>query len=415
MLTAVSFFPYLYPPKKLHSHMNKEVVIVAAVRTPIGSFGGALKDFSAPQLGAIAIKGALAKAGLTPAQVQEVLMGCVLQGNLGQAPARQAAKGAGLPDEVVCTTVNKVCASGMKAVVQAAQSIRLGDIDIAVAGGMESMSNVPFYVEQLRWGNKYGNTALIDGLAKDGLTDAYDGRAMGNAADLCASTCGISREQQDVFAVTSYQRAQDAWAAGRFAAEVVPVEVPQRKGNPVLFAKDEEPYNVKFDKIPELKPAFQKDGTVTAANASTLNDGAAALVLMSREKAAELGLKPLARIVGYADAEQAPEWFTTTPAIAVPKAVAKAGLKMEDISYWELNEAFSVVGIENTKRMKLDPAKVNVNGGAVAIGHPLGASGARIVVTLIHVLLQNKARYGAAGICNGGGGASAIVVENLSL
>jgi acetyl-CoA C-acetyltransferase len=393
--------------------MNKEVVIVAAVRTPIGSFGGTLKDFSAPQLGAVAIKGALGKAGLTPAQVQEVLMGCVLQGNLGQAPARQAAKGAGLPDEVVCTTVNKVCASGMKAVVQAAQSIRLGDIDIAVAGGMESMSNVPFYVEQLRWGNKYGNTTLIDGLAKDGLTDAYDGKAMGNAAELCASTCGISREEQDIFAVTSYQRAQDAWAAGHFAAEVVPVEVPQRKGNPLLFAKDEEPYNVKFDKIPELKPAFQKDGTVTAANASTLNDGAAALVLMSREKAAELGLKPLARIVSYADAEQSPEWFTTTPAIALPKAVAKAGLKMEDISYWELNEAFSVVGIENTRRMKLDPAKVNVHGGAVAIGHPLGASGARILVTLIHVLLQHKARYGAAGICNGGGGASAIVIENL--
>jgi len=395
--------------------MNKEVVIVAAVRTPIGSFGGTLKDFSAPQLGAVAIKGALVKAGLTPAQVQEVLMGCVLQGNLGQAPARQAAKGAGLPDEVVCTTVNKVCASGMKAVVQAGQSIALGDIDIAVAGGMESMSNVPFYVEQLRWGNKYGNTTLIDGLAKDGLTDAYDGKAMGNAADLCASTCGISREEQDKFAVTSYQRAQDAWAAGHFTDEVVPVEVPQRKGNPLLFAKDEEPYNVKFDKIPELKPAFQKDGTVTAANASTLNDGAAALVLMSREKATALGLKPLARIVGYADAEQSPEWFTTTPAIAVPKAVAKAGLKMEDISYWELNEAFSVVGIENTKRMKLDPAKVNVHGGAVAIGHPLGASGARIVVTLIHVLLQNKARYGAAGICNGGGGASAIVIENLGL
>ncbi|HTI89972.1 MAG TPA: acetyl-CoA C-acyltransferase [Puia sp.] len=393
--------------------MKKEVVIVAAVRTPIGSFGGALKDFTAPQLGAIAIKGALAKAGLTPAQVQEVLMGCVLQGNIGQAPARQAAKGAGLPDEVVCTTVNKVCASGMKAVVQAAQSILLGDIDTAVAGGMESMSNVPFYVEQLRWGNKYGNTTLIDGLAKDGLTDAYDGKAMGNAADLCASTCGITREEQDKFAVTSYQRAQDAWATGHFAAEVVPVEVPQRKGSPLLFAKDEEPYNVKFDKIPELKPAFQKDGTVTAANASTLNDGAAALVLMSGEKAAELGLKPLARIVGYADAEQSPEWFTTTPAIAVPKAVAKAGLKMEDIGYWELNEAFSVVGIENTKRMKLDPAKVNVHGGAVAIGHPLGASGARILVTLIHVLLQNKARYGAAGICNGGGGASAIVVENL--
>lgn len=393
--------------------MNKEVVIVSAVRTPIGSFGGALKDFTAPQLGAIAIKGALQKAGLQPAQIQEVLMGCVLQGNLGQAPARQAARGAGLPDEVVCTTVNKVCASGMKAVVQAAQGVLLGDTDIAVAGGMESMSNVPFYVEQLRWGNKYGNTTLIDGLAKDGLTDAYDGKAMGNAAELCASTCKVSREEQDAFAITSYQRAQKAWEEGKFTEEVVSVEIPQRKGNPITFAKDEEPYNVRFDKIPELKPSFQKDGTVTAANASTLNDGAAALVLMSREKANELGLRTLARIVSYADAEQAPEWFTTTPAIALPKAIAKAGLTSEDISYWELNEAFSVVGIENTRRLKADPAKVNVNGGAVAIGHPLGASGARILVTLIHVLRQNKAKYGAAGICNGGGGASAIVIENL--
>lgn len=394
--------------------MSKEVVIVAAVRTPIGSFGGALKEFSGPALGAIAIKGALEKAGVTAAQVEEVLMGCVLQGNLGQAPARQAAKGAGLPDEVVCTTVNKVCASGMKAVVQGAQSIALGDVSIVVAGGMESMSNVPFYVEQLRWGNKYGNTTLIDGLAKDGLTDAYDGKAMGNAAEICASTCGISREAQDAFAIASYQRSQAAWAAGKFDEEVVPVKIPQRKGDSVSFAKDEEPYNVKFDKIPELKPAFQKDGTVTAANASTLNDGAAALVLMSREKAEQLGLKPLARIIGYADAEQQPEWFTTTPAIAVPKAVAKAGLKMTDIDYWELNEAFSVVGIENTKRMQLDPARVNVNGGAVSIGHPLGASGARILVTLLHVLRQNKARYGAAGICNGGGGASAIVIESLA-
>ena len=394
--------------------MNKEVVIVAAVRTPIGSFGGALKDFSAPALGAIAIRGALEKAGVPAAKVEEVLMGCVLQGNLGQAPARQAARGAGLPDEVVCTTVNKVCASGLKAVVQGAQAIALGDVGIVVAGGMESMSNVPFYVEQLRWGNKYGNTTLVDGLAKDGLTDAYDGKAMGNAAELCATTCGISREEQDAFAIESYQRSQAAWAAGKFNDEVVPVKIPQRKGDPVVFAKDEEPYNVKFEKIPELKPSFQKDGTVTAANASTLNDGAAALVLMSREKAEELGLKPIARIVGYADAEQTPEWFTTTPAIAVPKAVAKAGLKMTDIAYWELNEAFSVVGIENTKRMKLDPARVNVHGGAVSIGHPLGASGARILVTLLHILQQNKARYGAAGICNGGGGASAIVVENLT-
>ncbi|HVS97481.1 MAG TPA: acetyl-CoA C-acyltransferase [Puia sp.] len=393
--------------------MNKEVVITAAVRTPIGSFGGALKEFSAVQLGAIAIRGALVKAGIAPEQVQEVLMGCVLQADLGQAPARQAAKGAGLPDQVVCTTVNKVCASGMKAVMQAAQAIALGDADIVVAGGMESMSNVPFYAEQMRWGNKYGNTALIDGLAKDGLTDAYDGKAMGNAAELCASGCGISREEQDAFAVASYRRSQAAWAAGRFDGEVVPVEIPQRKGGTLSFAKDEEPFNVKFEKIPELKPAFQKDGTVTAANASTLNDGAAALVLMSREKADELRLKPLARIRGYADAEQAPEWFTTTPAIALPKAIAKAGLKIGDIEYWELNEAFSVVGIENTRRLKIDPEKVNVHGGAVSIGHPLGASGARILVTLIHVLRQNKARYGAAGICNGGGGASAMVLEQL--
>ena len=393
--------------------MNKEVVIVAAVRTPIGSFGGALKELSAPRLGAAAIRGALQKAGITPEQVEEVLMGCVLQGNLGQAPARQAARGAGLPDEVICTTVNKVCASGMKAVAIAAQSITLGDIDIAVAGGMESMSNVPFYVGDLRWGNKYGNTSLIDGLAKDGLTDAYDGQAMGNAGDLCASTCGITREEQDGFAIGSYKRSQAAWAEGRFAEEVVPVEIPQRKGDAVLFGKDEEPYNVKFEKIPDLKPAFQKNGTVTAANASTLNDGAAALVLMSREKADQMGIRPLARILSYADAEQAPEWFTTTPAIAVPKAVAKAGLKMEDIAYWEVNEAFSVVAIENTRRMKLDPARVNVNGGAVSIGHPLGASGARILVTLLHVLRQNKARYGAAGICNGGGGASAMVIEAL--
>ena len=393
--------------------MNKEVVIVAAVRTPIGSFGGALRELAAPRLGAIAIRAALERAGVGPAQVDEVLMGCVLQADLGQAPARQAARGAGLPDEVICTTVNKVCASGMKAVAQAAQAIALGDAGIVVAGGMESMSNVPFYVEQLRWGNKYGNTTLIDGLAKDGLTDAYDGKAMGNAAELCATTCGISREAQDAFAIASYQRAQAAWAAGAFKDEVAPVELPQRKGGSVWIEKDEEPFNVKFGKIPELKPSFQKDGTVTAANASTLNDGAAALVLMSREKAEELGLRPLARIAGYADAEQAPEWFTTTPALAVPKAVAKAGLTMKDIAYWELNEAFSVVGIENTKRLALDPARVNVHGGAVAIGHPLGASGARILVTLLHILRRNKARYGAAGICNGGGGASAMVIECL--
>lgn len=391
----------------------KEVVIVSAVRTPIGSFGGALKDLSATKLGAVAIKAAIERAGITAGQVQDVLMGCVIQANLGQAPARQAAKFADLPNEVNCTTVNKVCASGMKAIAQAAQSIALGDADIVVAGGMESMSNVPFYVENMRWGNKYGNSNLIDGLAKDGLTDVYDGKAMGNAAELCAKECGVTRAEQDAFAIESYKRSQSAWEKGLFANEVVPVQVPQRKGDPLVIAKDEEPYNVKFDKIPSLSPAFQKEGTVTAANASNMNDGAAALVLMSADKAKELGLKPIAKIRSYADAEQAPEWFTTTPSLAVPKAVTKAGLKMEDIHYWELNEAFAVVGIENSRRMKLDPAKVNAHGGAVALGHPLGASGARIIVTLINVLKANNAKYGAAGICNGGGGASAMVIENL--
>lgn len=391
----------------------KEVVIVSAVRTPMGSFGGSLKSLSATQLGAVAIKAAVEKAGIAPQQVNDVLMGCVIQANLGQAPARQAAKFAGLPNEVNCTTVNKVCASGMKAIAQAAQSILLGDADIVVAGGMESMSNVPFYSDALRWGNKYGNTQFIDGLAKDGLTDVYDGKAMGYAAELCAKECGISREAQDAFAIESYQRSQAAWAAGKFNNEVVPVSIPQRKGEPVVFAKDEEPYNVKFDKIATLSPAFIKEGTVTAANASTMNDGAAALVLMSADKAKELGLKPIAKIKSYADAEQAPEWFTTTPSLAVPKAVAKAGLQMSDIAYWELNEAFSVVGIENSKRMQLNAATVNVHGGAVSLGHPLGCSGARIIVTLINVLKANNAQYGAAGICNGGGGASAMVIENV--
>ncbi len=391
----------------------KEVYIMSAVRTPIGSFGGSLKGFTATQLGAIAIKGAVEKAGITPAMVNDILMGAVIQANMGQAPARQAAKFAGLPNEVNCTTINKVCASGMKAIAQAAQSILLGDADIVVAGGMESMSNVPFYADAIRWGNKYGNTIFIDGLAKDGLTDVYDGNAMGNAAELCAITCGISREQQDAFAIESYKRSQAAVNEGRFHNEIVAVPIPQKNGDPVLFNKDEEPFNVKFDKIAGLKGAFIKEGTVTAANASTMNDGAAALVLMSKEKAIELGLKPIAKIISYADAEQAPEWFTTTPSIAVPLAVAKAGLQMEDISFWELNEAFSVVGIENSKRMKLDPATVNVNGGAVSIGHPLGCSGARIIVTLINVLKQHNSKYGAAGICNGGGGASAMVIQNM--
>lgn len=393
---------------------NRTVYIVSAVRTPIGSFGGALKDFSATQLGAAAIKAAVEKAGIQPSDVQEVLMGCVLQANLGQAPARQASMFAGLPSNVVATTVNKVCASGMKAITQAAQSIMLGDADIIVAGGMESMSNVPYYAANTRWGNKYGDVSLIDGLAKDGLTDVYNNYAMGNAAELCAKECHISRSDQDAFAIESYKRSQQAWNEGKFDNEVVPVEIPQRKGEPLRFAKDEEPFNVKFDKIPELKPAFQKEGTVTAANASTMNDGAAALVLMSKEKAEALNIKPIAIIRSYADAEQAPEWFTTTPSLAVPKAVQKAGLALTDINYFELNEAFSVVGIANIQKMGLDAAKVNVNGGAVSIGHPLGCSGARIIVTLINVLKQNNAKLGAAGICNGGGGASAMVIEKVN-
>lgn len=392
----------------------KEVVIISAVRTPIGSFGGALKDVSATRLGAIAITGAVEKAGIQPAMVQDVLMGCVIQANLGQAPARQAARFAGLADEANCTTINKVCASGMKAIAIGTQSIALGDADIVVAGGMESMSNVPYYVEQMRWGRKYGNSTLIDGLARDGLTDVYDDQAMGIAAELCAKTCGISREDQDAFAIESYKRSQKAWERNSFSEEVVPVEVVQRKGGTIKVQKDEEPFNVKFEKIASLNAAFQKGGTVTAANASTMNDGAAAVVMMSAEKAKELNLEPIARILSYADAEQTPEWFTTTPSIAIPKAVTKAGLKMAEINYWEINEAFSVVAIENAKRLNLDPTRVNVNGGAVSLGHPLGASGARIIVTLINVLKQNKARYGAAGICNGGGGASALIIENIA-
>jgi acetyl-CoA C-acetyltransferase len=391
----------------------KEVCIVSAVRTPLGSWGGSLKDFTATQLGAVAIRAAIERAGIQASDINEVLMGCVLQANLGQAPARQAARAAGVPDNVPCTTVNKVCASGMKAVMQAAQAIMLGDAEVVVAGGMESMSNVPFYSPSLRWGNKYGNVSMVDGLAKDGLTDVYHNYAMGNAAELCATECNISREAQDEFAIESYNRSQAAQKDGRFDAEIVPVEIPQRKGDPIMFAKDEEPWNVKFDKIPTLNSAFQKGGSVTAANASTMNDGAAALVLMSGEKAESMGLKPLAVIRSYADAEQAPEWFTTSPSLAVPKAVEKAGLKMEDVEYFELNEAFSVVGIVNSQKMNLKPEQVNVNGGAVALGHPLGASGARILVTLINVLQQKGAKLGAAGICNGGGGASAVVLERI--
>ncbi len=393
---------------------TREVYIVAAVRTPIGSFGGSLKDLSATKLGAIVINGAIAQAGIKPEMVDELLMGSVLQANLGQAPARQACKASVLPDSVICTTINKVCASGMKAISQGAASIALGEADIIIAGGMESMSNVPFYVDSMRWGNKYGNTSLIDGIAKDGLTDVYDGLAMGNAADFCAKECGISREEQDAFAIESYKRSQAAWNEGRFTNEIVPVEIPQRKGDPLVISKDEEPFNVKFEKIPDLRPVFSKEGTVTAANASTMNDGAAALILISKERMEELGLKPIAKIIGYADAEQEPKWFTTTPALAVPKAVKRAGLTMEDISFFELNEAFSVVGIENSRRMKLDPSQVNVNGGAVSLGHPLGCSGARIIVTLINVLKQNGGLYGAAGICNGGGGAGAMVIESIN-
>lgn len=390
----------------------KDVYIVAAVRTPMGSFNGALASVSAPALGAAAIKGALNKINLDPKEVQEVYMGCVLQASLGQAPARQAAKGAGLPDSVICTTVNKVCASGMKSIALAAQSIMLGENEVVIAGGMENMSQVPHYLTGSRNGFRLGNTQLTDGLVHDGLTDVYGKTHMGNCAELCAKEKGISREEQDTFAIESYKRSAAAWDAGKFNEEVVPVAVPQRKGDPIIVSKDEEYTNVKLDKIPTLSPVFQKDGTVTAANASTLNDGASAVILMSKEKMNALGLKPLAKIIGFADAEQAPEWFTTAPSKALPKALAKANLKKEDISFWELNQAFSVVGLANIKELGLDASKVDVNGGAVALGHPLGSSGCRIIVTLINVLKQNNGKYGAAGICNGGGGASAMIIEN---
>lgn len=389
----------------------KEVFIVSAVRTPMGSFGGSLKDFSATQLGAVAIREAVKRAGISGEQVDDVLMGCVMQAGLGQAPARQAAKFAGLPDKVQCTTVNKVCASGMKAVMYGAQSIMLGDAEIVVAGGMESMSKVPFYSHNMRFGNKYGNVVMEDGIVKDGLMDVYHNYPMGNAAELCAKECNIGRGDQDAYAVESYHRSQAAWEAGKFDSEIASVEIPQRGGEPRVMSRDEEPWNVKFDKIPGLKPVFIKDGTVTAANASTMNDGASALVLMSGEKVKELGVKPLARIVSYADAEQAPEWFTTSPSLAMPKAAAKAGLSMDQIDFIELNEAFSVVSLVNMQKLNLNPAKVNVYGGAVSMGHPLGSSGARILVTLLSVLHQEGGRTGMVGICNGGGGASALVVE----
>ena len=391
----------------------KEVYIVSAIRTAFGSFGGTLASVSATKLGAAAIKGALDKIKLDGKLVNEVIMGSVLQANLGQAPARQAAKFAGLPDHVNCTTVNKVCASGMKSIMLAAQSIMLGDNDVVVAGGMENMSAVPFYSDSTRWGAKYGNAQLIDGLAKDGLTDVYGDFPMGNCAELCAKEMNFSREAQDAFAIESYKKSAAAWSAGKFKDEVVEITVKTKKGD-VLFSEDEEYKNVNFEKIPTLKPVFIKEGTVTAANASTMNDGAAALVLMSKEKAEELGLKPLAKIKGFADAEQAPEWFTTSPSLAMPKAAQKAGLTIKDLDYFEFNEAFSVVGLANIKLLDLDASKVNVNGGAVSIGHPLGASGARIIVTLINVLKQNGGKFGGAAICNGGGGASAMVIENIT-
>jgi acetyl-CoA C-acetyltransferase len=392
--------------------MGKKVVIVSAVRTPIGSFMGSLSTVPATKLGAIAIKGALDKINLDPNLVDEVLMGNVVQAGNGQAPARQAALYAGLPNTVACTTINKVCASGMKAVMQGAQAIMAGDAEIVVAGGMENMSLIPHYVH-LRNGVKFGPTTMVDGMQKDGLTDAYDNNAMGVCADLCASEYKITREDQDAYAIQSYERSAKAWSAGKFNNEIVPVEIPQRRGEPIIFSQDEEYTNVKLDKIPALNAVFTKDGTVTAANASTINDGAAALVLMSEEKAISMGLKPLAYIKSYADAAQEPKWFTTSPAKALPKALDKVGLSIADVDYFEFNEAFAVVGLANAKILGLDNEKVNVNGGAVSLGHPLGCSGARIIVTLINVLEQNNAKLGAAAICNGGGGASAIVIERI--
>jgi acetyl-CoA C-acetyltransferase len=390
--------------------MNKEVVIVSVARTPIGSFMGSLSTITAPQLGAIAIKGALNKINLKPELVDEVLMGNVVQAGTGQAPARQAAIYAGIPNTVPCTTINKVCASGMKAVMQAAQSIALGDANIIIAGGMENMSLIPHYL-YARTGTKFGPTSLIDGMQKDGLVDAYDQNAMGVCADACATEYKFSREDQDAYAIQSYKRSAAAWETGKFNDEVVPVEVPQRRGEPLVVSVDEEFTNVNLDKIPQLRPAFTKDGTVTAANASTINDGAGAMVLMSKEKATELGLTPLATIKSYADAAHEPEWFTTAPAKALPKALNKAGISLSDIDFFEFNEAFSVVGLANMKILGLSDKNVNVNGGAVSLGHPLGCSGVRIIITLLSVLKQNNAKIGAAAICNGGGGASAIVIE----
>ena len=392
--------------------MSKTVYILSAVRTPMGSFLGGLSSIPATKLGSIAIKAAVERSGVSVDHIDEVFMGNVLQAGVGQAPARQAALGAGLGQNVPCTTVNKVCASGMKSIMLGAQSILAGDNHVVVVGGMESMSQTPHYVSG-RNGTKFGNITMLDGITKDGLLDVYSNVPMGNCAELCAKEHNISREDQDAFAIESYRRAAAAWEAGKFNDEIVAVPVPQRKGDPVMVTKDEEYTNVFLDKIPSLRPAFDKEGTITAANASTINDGASALVLASEEMVQKLGLKPLAKIVSYADAAQAPEWFTTAPSIAIPKALEKAGLSTSDVDFWELNEAFSVVGIANTKILGLDPAKVDVNGGAVALGHPLGNSGSRVIVTLLHVLKQNNAKIGGAGICNGGGGASAIIIENI--
>ncbi len=392
--------------------MAKEVYIVSAVRTPMGAFLGGLSSIPATQLGATAIKGALERGNVPAALIDEVFMGNVLQAGVGQAPARQAALGAGLGNNVPCTTVNKVCASGMKAIMLGAQTIKAGDNHIVVVGGMENMSQVPHYIDG-RNGVKFGNIALLDGITKDGLLDVYSKVPMGNCAELCAKEHGITREEQDEFAITSYTRAAEAWKSGKFNNEIVPVAVPQRKGDPIMISEDEEYKNVFLEKIPGLRPAFDKEGTITAANASTLNDGASALILASAEAVEKHGLTPIAKLVSYADAAQAPEWFTTAPSLAIPKALDKAGLKTSDVDFWELNEAFAVVGIANTRILGLDPAKVDVNGGAVALGHPLGNSGSRVIVTLINVLKQNNAKIGGAGICNGGGGASAMIIENI--
>jgi acetyl-CoA C-acetyltransferase len=390
--------------------MSKKVVIVSAVRTPIGSFMGSLSSLSATKLGSAAIKGALDKINLNPSLVQEVYMGNVVQASVGQAPARQAAIGAGIPDTVPCTTINKVCASGMKAVMNAAQAIALGDADVVIAGGMESMSNIPHYVH-LRNGHKFGPKSMEDGMQKDGLIDAYDNNAMGVCADLCASEYKITREEQDNYSIQSYNRSSKAWADGKFDEEVISVEIPQRRGEPIVFSEDEEYKNVRMEKIPTLRPVFTKEGTVTAANASTINDGAGAMILMSEEKANELGLIPLATIISYADAAQEPKWFTTAPSRALPKALDKANISIDDVDYFEFNEAFAVVGLSNMKILGLNDSNVNVNGGAVSLGHPLGCSGVRILITLINVLKQNNAKIGAAAICNGGGGASAMIIE----